>query len=906
MSNHGRTGVHAGPPAYSGEQMNNVMKLTGVCILSASLFGASFGSTVSFDTASAGSVINPQNLAGTCLPIWNSKDIYKDIKKGLSMSNYRLFRFPNGSLSNGYHWNGSGSYTTDGIWVSDSVAFKPGFEGMTRYRGTSVNSGGNSGPSKITDGDTSTFWRSDELISGIAPYFYLELPVSTVVDSIAIMWGEKYAADFTVDFIFSALPYPGPFKYSDNFWQTQKKVVGNDATFYTCALPSAGVWYVRVTVNAFKDGEKSVEVKEVYLYAKGKQISVNAKKYAGSSIGDQTRVVAMPTYAGNDVRPDYAGWVTWDFETFMDYTKSISDSSVPVMCVNYGTGTPREAAAWVYYANVVKKYNIRFWQIGNEMDGEWEEGGPVNALMYAEKYLKFAKAMKQVDSTIKIFGPLLSNADFTMKNSGVYDGKSWMQTFIDTVGAREKADGKKYCDGIDFHSYPYWASSPVAVDLMKKVDYVYDQTDSLKKWIARSLVSPESVYVMMSEFNSSVVMSDLLQKASNGIFVANMYAGLARKFGGRAMSVFWDSFEDVSAGSAGTFGGLSLFNVLNNSYLSSFVKAPSAAYWALFIAQNLWIDPTKQNTPVAGTFSRSDNVRAYGIKTDGDFRALLFNVSFSPDTVSCSLAAGAYSSADVYTWGEAQFKWNGSNKTAVAFPNCGPVSYSTTVAALKNIVIPAQSMCVVRYHNADGAGALPKFIHVLAHDPNITPRRALAVCGSVNGGTDIVTGMDYAFDSATAFQGAVKSLDAGYDGPFESFLDSISTAGLETGLHVLYLRARTGPSAFALDSVAFGLTVLRSKNALGNEKAKMSEKRLVNRVEMTFNTMQNPGKISARVFTLDGRVLRDLACLEIGGQSVVRWSGEDAVNKKVTQGIYLLVVRMAGNIVYKKPIVISR
>jgi hypothetical protein len=55
--------------------------------------------------------------------------LYKDIKKGLSMSNYRLFRFPNGSMSNGYHWNGSGSYTADGIWVSDSATFKPGLYG---------------------------------------------------------------------------------------------------------------------------------------------------------------------------------------------------------------------------------------------------------------------------------------------------------------------------------------------------------------------------------------------------------------------------------------------------------------------------------------------------------------------------------------------------------------------------------------------------------------------------------------------------------------------------------------------------------------------------------------------------------------------------------------------------------
>jgi hypothetical protein len=215
-------------------------------------------------------------------------------------------------------------------------------------------------------------------------------------------------------------------------------------------------------------------------------------------------------------------------------------------------------------------------------------------------------------------------------------------------------------------------------------------------------------------------------------------------------------------------------------------------------------------------------------------------------------------------------------------------------------------MCVLRYHNADSTGAPPKFVHVCAHDPNITSGRKLVVCGSVSGGTDIVTGVDYAFDSATVFKGPVKSLDAGYDGPFESFFDSISTAGLETGLHVLYLRARTSPSAFTLDSVSFGLTtVLNSKNAVNGNGAKMLERRAINRVELAF--LNSPaGRIKAQVFTLNGKCVRDIACIKNDRQSIVRWSGEDAADKKVTPGIYLLVVRSAGNVVYKKPVLISR
>ena len=57
----------------------------------------------------------------------------------------------------------------------------------------------------------------------------------------------------------------------------------------------------------------------------------------------------------------------------MKYIKTLPNAQA-VICVNAGTGTSKEAAAWVRYANKVKGYNIKQWQIGNELDGEWAKG----------------------------------------------------------------------------------------------------------------------------------------------------------------------------------------------------------------------------------------------------------------------------------------------------------------------------------------------------------------------------------------------------------------------------------------------------------------------------------------------------------------------------------------------------
>jgi hypothetical protein len=65
----------------------------------------------------------------------------------------------------------------------------------------------------------------------------------------------------------------------------------------------------------------------------------------------------------------------FDFEAFVAYLRSFTPAAEPLIAVNLGSGTPEEAAAWVHYANGVKQYGIRYWEVGNEIEGAWEPGG---------------------------------------------------------------------------------------------------------------------------------------------------------------------------------------------------------------------------------------------------------------------------------------------------------------------------------------------------------------------------------------------------------------------------------------------------------------------------------------------------------------------------------------------------
>lgn len=88
----------------------------------------------------------------------------------------------------------------------------------------------------------------------------------------------------------------------------------------------------------------------------------------------------------------------------------------PMICVNFGSGTPEEAANWVEYCNGStdsrygalraanghpEPYGVKYWDIGNEAFADWEIGH-CNAEEYCRRFMIFSNAMRKVDPTIRL------------------------------------------------------------------------------------------------------------------------------------------------------------------------------------------------------------------------------------------------------------------------------------------------------------------------------------------------------------------------------------------------------------------------------------------------------------------------------------------------------------------------
>ncbi len=155
--------------------------------------------------------------------------------------------------------------------------------------------------------------------------------------------------------------------------------------------------------------------KEVYRHIKA--LNPPVIRFPGGCFADC--YCWMDGIGERDLRPyrfnrHWGGFEDNSFGTdeYMELCESIGCE--PMICVNFGSGTPEEAAAWVEYCNGgedtfygsmraknghPKPYNIKYWDIGNETFGDWEIGH-CSAEEYAHKYLKFYEAMKEKDENI--------------------------------------------------------------------------------------------------------------------------------------------------------------------------------------------------------------------------------------------------------------------------------------------------------------------------------------------------------------------------------------------------------------------------------------------------------------------------------------------------------------------------
>ncbi len=160
------------------------------------------------------------------------------------------------------------------------------------------------------------------------------------------------------------------------------------------------------------------------------------------------------------------------FDAFMGVAQA--SGSQAMITVNYGSGTPQEAAGWVEYANeggpnyngpvptypggssTGHNYGIKYWEIGNEVYGNgtygstWEyDTHSLGPATYADNVVQYSQAMKAVDPSIKVGLVLTAPGNWPDGQTSPTSPQPWNNTVLPIA-----------CSSVDFVVVHWYAQGP--------------------------------------------------------------------------------------------------------------------------------------------------------------------------------------------------------------------------------------------------------------------------------------------------------------------------------------------------------------------------------------------------------------------------------------------------------------
>jgi hypothetical protein len=287
-------------------------------------------------------------------------------------------------------------------------------------------------------------------------------------------------------------------------------------------------------------------------------------------------------------------------ETLLDWVKKIQAMGAePIIQVSQYD--PVEAASdLVHFFNIEKKGEVapvKYWSIGNEPWLQADRPSMDTMGIFIETFWKpRAAAMKEVDPTIKIYGPDACDY-FDVMYDDLFGGKN------DITG---KVPGKNYyyCDGLTFHRYPQGNGNPGtegADDLYVRIVKAKKKVDEVNKQKGRT--GEDALGWGITEYNSKG--GPEVHTWGNGQMFGQIL-GACMKYEAKFTNT-WSMFEH-----GGSRTG-SDFSMIDGN------GTPRASYRHMqFIAKYFtgeYLDGT----------STSDNVKVFGATNNGVISVMIIN-----------------------------------------------------------------------------------------------------------------------------------------------------------------------------------------------------------------------------------------------------------------------------------------
>jgi alpha-L-arabinofuranosidase len=400
---------------------------------------------------------------------------------------------------------------------------------------------------------------------------------------------------------------------------------------------------------------------------------VKVMRYSGGSTSDVYHWQSNTTEVGQSyANPNNT------FDAFMGVVKATGAQAM--VTVNYGSGTPEEAAGWVAYANkggpnyhgpvptyaggssTGQRYGVKYWEIGNELYGngtygaDWEyDVHDLGPTMYGNNVVAFSQAMKGSDPSIKVGVVLTMPGDWPDGITSESSPLPWNDTVLPIT-----------CSAIDFVAVHWYAQQPGSesdAGLLASTSAIPNKVATLRAQIAKYCGARASkVEIMVTETNS-VAYNPGKQTVSlvNALFLSDNYMGWLEN--GVANVDWWGTHNGIVGGTNnsdslygdtqyGDYGILANATCINETEMCEPpANTPFPTYYGMQMLTHL---AKAGSTPVSAS-SANSLIAIHAVKqANGQLAVMLINKDPNV-TYSVTLSLNGYGAkgvASVYRYGK--------------------------------------------------------------------------------------------------------------------------------------------------------------------------------------------------------------------------------------------------------------
>lgn len=612
---------------------------------------------------------------------------------------------PNGTWSDPAHKSG---YFTGSATPTEFLRNSYGYS--LPHRGSTESDASFGKYSRLTDGDETTYWKSNPYLAkkftgeddSLHPqWILLDFGTFQEIDAVRIAWANPFARKYVVQYWTGWDALKKPTLGTWNSFPAGEVVdgEGGTVTLKVSDIPIKAR-YLRIWMTESSntcDTHGSEDPRNCVGYAVN-EISagnftsdgqfIDLVSHAPGQNQTQTLVSSTdPWHTAADIEPnrDQTG-----FDLF--YISGITNHLPAMIPVAMIYATPEDAAAEIAYVEK-RGYPISFVEMGEEPDGKFTSPEDDAAL-----YLQWATAIHRVDPKLKLGGPVFEGVNEDIRVWPDAQGRtSWLGRFVDYFKEHGRLSDLSF---VSFEHYPFPPCTINWSDLYRESDLV---RHILEVW--RNDGVPPDVPLMITESNLSWALTEPMADLFGGLWLADN-AGSFLANGGAAFYHSPIQPEPLRSGCGGfsTFG-----NFVADDKLE--VSQHTAQYFAGQMINLEWV---KHGAGIHQIFPAESDitddaqhtlVTVYAVKRpDGDWSLMLVNKDPSNyHNVKIDFANSASNHVQHFagriaqaTFGAAQYEWHPDGTKSRADPDGPPATSTSEIKPGDSFLLPRASITVLR------------------------------------------------------------------------------------------------------------------------------------------------------------------------------------------------------------------